>query len=108
MPKPAAVASAIERGDVGCTGLSLFDSFFMAGFECSTHRRRDGRRLDLIAATGHDRFVGPGLSARMPGTACATVRDGLRWHLIETAPGPLRLVELPADAAGRRGRPASR
>ena len=30
-----------------------------------------------------------------------TVRDGLRWHLIETAPGQLRLVELPADAAGR-------
>ena len=33
----------------------LFDSFFGAGFECSSHRRRDGHQLDLIAATGHDR-----------------------------------------------------
>ena len=31
---------------------SLFRSFFLGGFECSTHRRKDGRRLDLIAATG--------------------------------------------------------
>ena len=36
---------------------SLFRSFFAAGFECSSHCRRDGRRLDLIAATGHDRHV---------------------------------------------------
>ncbi|KJB90331.1 hypothetical protein N826_04405 [Skermanella aerolata KACC 11604] len=36
---------------------STFNSFFMAGFECSAHRRRDRRRLDLIAATDHDRFV---------------------------------------------------
>jgi hypothetical protein len=34
---------------------SLFDSYFLGGFECSTHRRRNGRRLDLIATTGHDR-----------------------------------------------------
>jgi hypothetical protein len=60
----------------------LFDSFFMAGFECSSHRRRDGRRLDLLAATSHDR-----LAARdyreVAGFGLRTVRDGLRWHLIE-------------------------
>jgi hypothetical protein len=33
---------------------SLFRSFLLGGFECSTHRRRDGLRLDLIAATRHD------------------------------------------------------
>ncbi len=32
----------------------LFQSFFIGGFECATHRRRDGRRLDLLAATQHD------------------------------------------------------
>ena len=58
----------------------------MAGFECSTQRRRDGLRLDLIAATRHDVF------ARADYGACAgfgmrTIRDGLRWHLIERAPG---------------------
>ena len=35
----------------------IFESWFMAGFECSSHRRRDGVRLDLIRATGHDKHV---------------------------------------------------
>ena len=29
---------------------SVFKSFFLGGFECSNHRRSDGRRLDLLAA----------------------------------------------------------
>ena len=37
--------------------MQSFESFFMAGFECSSHRRRDGVRLDLIRATGHDKHV---------------------------------------------------
>jgi beta-glucosidase/6-phospho-beta-glucosidase/beta-galactosidase len=65
---------------------NLFDSFFLGGFECSTHRRHDGRRLDLIAATGHDRHAASDY-ARMTGHGIRTVRDGVRWHLIETAPG---------------------
>ena len=32
----------------------LFRSFFQGGFECSTHRRKDGVRLDMIDATSHD------------------------------------------------------
>ncbi len=35
----------------------LFRSFFLGGFECSTQRRADGRRLDLIAATRHDQLA---------------------------------------------------
>jgi hypothetical protein len=64
----------------------LFDSFFMAGFECSTHRRRDGTRLDLIRATGHD---GHALTdyRQCRDLGLRTVRDGLRWHLIEASPG---------------------
>jgi hypothetical protein len=55
-----------------------FASFFMGGFECSSHRRSDGLRLDLIRSTGHEGHV---LSDYR---ACAelglrTVRDGLRW-----------------------------
>ncbi|WP_252275526.1 beta-glucosidase [Pseudomonas subflava] len=65
---------------------ALFDSFFMGGFECSTHRRPDGRRLDLIESTGHQRWVAEDYSAlRRQGIRSA--RDGLRWHLIETTPG---------------------
>jgi hypothetical protein len=63
-----------------------FASFFLAGFECSSHRRRDGVRLDLLRATGHDKHVlGDYRQCRQLGFQ--TLRDGLRWHLIEKAPG---------------------
>jgi len=64
----------------------LFDSFFAGGFECSSHRRHDGRRLDLLAATGHDRHARADYAA-MRAHGLRTVRDGLRWHLIEPAAG---------------------
>ena len=63
-----------------------FRSFFLGGFECSTHRRRDGRRLDLLAATKHSRLVVEDYQA-LARHRISSVRDGLRWHLIETAPG---------------------
>jgi beta-glucosidase/6-phospho-beta-glucosidase/beta-galactosidase len=63
-----------------------FDSFFQAGFECSSHRRKDGVRLDLIKATAHDKH------ALGDYQLCAkhgfrTIRDGLRWHLIGKTSG---------------------
>ena len=63
-----------------------FASFFQAGFECSSHRRQDGVRLDLIRATSHDRHV---LSdyRQCAELGLRTLRDGLRWHLIEKSPG---------------------
>jgi hypothetical protein len=65
---------------------SPFRSFFMGGFECSTHRLRSGRRLDVIGATLHDRFAREDY-ARCAAVGMRTVRDGLRWHLIERTPG---------------------
>ena len=63
-----------------------FASFFQAGFECSSHRRQDGVRLDLLRATGHAKHVlGDYRQCRQLGFR--TLRDGLRWHLIEKAPG---------------------
>jgi glycosyltransferase involved in cell wall biosynthesis len=60
----------------------LFDSFIQGGFECSTHKRRDGQRLDLVVATGHD--IEPGADFRqLRQHGIVTVRDGLRWHMIE-------------------------
>src|SRR4051794_14362485 len=60
-------------------------SFFLGGFECSTHRL-GGRRLDLIAATRHDVFAAQDYAA-MRAHGLLAVRDGLRWHRIEVAPG---------------------
>ena len=65
----------------------LFESFFLGGFECSTHRRHtDGKRLDMIAATRHDRFAREDY-LRLHEQGIRTAREGLRWHLIETKCG---------------------
>ena len=65
----------------------LFQSFFQGGFECSTHRRaHDGRRIDVIAATRHDLLAGRDY-ALLAEHGIRTVRDGVRWHLIEREPG---------------------
>lgn len=77
-PEPRSTPAPFAEG--------LFRSFFMGGFECSSHRRADGLRLDLIRSTGHQAF------AASDYLACAregllTIRDGTRWHLIEQEAG---------------------
>src|SRR5436190_4843414 len=64
----------------------LFESFFLGGFECSTHRLATGKRLDEIAATQHDRFAREDY-LRLQEIGIRTAREGLRWHLIEKSPG---------------------
>src|SRR5918912_481414 len=64
----------------------LFASYFLGGFECATHRRSKGGRLDLVAATGHDRAAAQDYRS-LGQHGIHTVRDGVRWHLIETVPG---------------------
>lgn len=64
----------------------LFKSFIQGGFECSTHRRNDGKRLDLISSTFHDQNSDQDYSV-LKKHGIYTVRDGIRWHLIETYPG---------------------
>jgi beta-glucosidase/6-phospho-beta-glucosidase/beta-galactosidase len=83
---------------------SVFASFFQAGFECSSHRRRDGVRLDLIRATGHDKHVRQDYQ-QVHDLGFRTVRDGLRWHLIGASPGRYNWSSwLPAlEAAGEVG-----
>ncbi len=63
-----------------------FKSFIQGGFECSTHKRRDGRRLDLLASTGHDANAAQDYM-QLAAHGIRTVRDGLRWHTIETGEG---------------------
>jgi beta-glucosidase/6-phospho-beta-glucosidase/beta-galactosidase len=64
----------------------LFRSFFMGGFECSTHRLRNGRRLDLIRSTRHDEFAASDYRL-LQAHGILTARDGLRWTLIEQRDG---------------------
>ena len=64
----------------------IFRSFFAGGFECSTHRNRHGRRLDLVAATHHDQFAIQDYR-RFQKQGLRVAREGLRWHLVEKTPG---------------------
>ena len=75
------------------TESTVFQSFWMGGFECSTHRlprrkamgRYAGARLDLLSATRHDEFAQADY-ARLQQVGIRTARDGVRWHLIEKTP----------------------
>jgi beta-glucosidase/6-phospho-beta-glucosidase/beta-galactosidase len=64
---------------------ALFRSFFLGGFECSTHRLSTGRRLDLIHATRHDELAARDYEL-LQRYGIRTARDGFRWHLIEQRP----------------------
>ncbi len=64
----------------------LFSSFFQGGFACSTEIRGDGRRLDLINSSGHEMLAAKDYQL-LAEHSITTVRDGLRWHLIEAVPG---------------------
>jgi hypothetical protein len=80
----------------------LFPSFFMGGFECSTHRRHDNRRLDLVASTRHDELAEQDYAA-LAAEGMFGARDGARWHLIETKPGQYDWSSiLPQMRAARR------
>jgi hypothetical protein len=69
-----------------CAAPALFRSFLMGGFECSTFYRRNGKRLDLVTSTKHDRFCREDY-VRLQHHGMRTAREGIRWHLIEKSPG---------------------
>ncbi|HLK68617.1 MAG TPA: hypothetical protein VKU19_34535 [Bryobacteraceae bacterium] len=64
------------------TPSKLFHSFWMAGFECSTHLNSKGTRLDMTASLEHDACCDEDY-ARLREVGLLTARDGLRWHLID-------------------------
>jgi beta-glucosidase/6-phospho-beta-glucosidase/beta-galactosidase len=66
--------------------VSLFDSFFLAGFESACHINRAGLRLNMLQATQHDQQVF-GDYELLRSFNIRTVRDGICWPLIERAGG---------------------
>ncbi len=82
----------------------LFRSFWMGGFECSSHRNHVDQRLDMIAGIQHD-VQAEADYALLRTVNMKTARDGLRWHLIEHEPGRYDWSSfLPMlDAAGHQG-----
>ncbi len=84
---------------------SLFPSFWMAGFECSSQIHYRGRgRLDYTACLDHERRADEDY-ALLGRFGLRTARDGVRWHLIERHPGrfDFATVEPLRRAAERHG-----
>lgn len=61
-------------------------SFFAGGFETAAHRRADRLQLDLIRDSNHDLYAETDYRL-LRRAGIRTVRDGLRWHLIESRSG---------------------
>jgi beta-glucosidase/6-phospho-beta-glucosidase/beta-galactosidase len=79
----------------------MFRSFMLGGFECSTHRLPNGKRLDLIASTRHDEFAASDYRL-LQQYGILTARDGVRWHRIEPTPHRFDFSSaLPMFAAAR-------
>jgi beta-glucosidase/6-phospho-beta-glucosidase/beta-galactosidase len=64
------------------TDSHLFRSFWLAGFESACHINRQGARLDLMSATQHDRELEADY-ARVRELGFRTVRESVRWHLVD-------------------------
>lgn len=83
--------------------LSLFDSFFLAGFESACHINKAGQRLNMLQATQHDLQVS-GDYELLRNLGIRTVRDGTCWPLIERS-GQFDFASLAplVEAANRHG-----
>ena len=79
----------------------VFRSFWMAGFESACHVNRQGHRLDMLAATQHDRFVAEDYG-RLRQVGISSVRDTARWHLIERPGGVFDFSSLEDTVSAAR------
>ena len=86
------------------TSKKFFKSFIMGGFESACHINGQGRRLDMIGQTQHD-IQAEQDYALVKSQAIQTVRDGVRWPLIEKEPGVFNFSSLEpmAEAAQKQG-----
>lgn len=86
------MGAPLRRDPVG-GGLSrLFPSFFLGGFECSTHRTTEGHRLDLVAATQHDTRAAEDY-ALCTSSGIKAVREAARWPIFDRA-GSIDLEQI--------------
>jgi hypothetical protein len=76
----------------------------MAGFECTSHRRSDGTRVDILGQTRHAENAAADFGL-MQSIGITTVREGLLWHKIEANRGyrDWTCFEQIRDAAERTG-----
>lgn len=80
--------------------MTLFNSFWQAGFEGADHRTRWGDAVSMNAATGHDLRVREDYQRLNP-FGFATVRESVGWRLVEGKEGyDFSTIAAKMDAAG--------
>lgn len=65
--------------------MDLFKTFFMGGYECADMINKKRRRVDLLSATSHDRYVEEDYRL-LKTLGIYTVREGIRWSVVERDP----------------------
>ena len=73
--------------------MGLFNTFFMGGYECADHINRSGERINLLKETQHDIRVNEDYEA-LAAIGIKTVREGICWSAVETAPGVFDFSEV--------------
>ena len=64
---------------------SPFDSFWMAGYECSDQLNCFGERADLLMTSGHLHLMDEDYM-HLSQFKIKTVREGIRWNIVEKQP----------------------
>lgn len=73
--------------------MTLFNTFFMGGFECADHINRAGKRVNLLKETRHDILFYEDYQA-LAAIGIKTVREGICWSSVETSPGVFDFSEI--------------
>ncbi|MDQ3870011.1 MAG: b-glycosidase, partial [Chloroflexota bacterium] len=86
---------------VGAKTASIFPTFFLSGFECSTFLWKDRGRRDLVAETQHRENARDDY-ALLRDLGIAVSREGVPWPLVETRSGyDFASVDVLLDAMNR-------
>jgi beta-glucosidase/6-phospho-beta-glucosidase/beta-galactosidase len=73
--------------------MNLFKSFLIGGYECADLINKFGDRMDLLRKTGHDTRVLEDY-ALLAAAGIKTVREGIRWSVVERSPGVYDFTEV--------------
>lgn len=84
--------------------MNPFKTFFIGGYECADMVNNRRQRVDLLQLTGHDQLAEEDY-ASLTTAGIYTVREGIRWSLVEKVPYEYDFTEVKAriGAAQRHG-----
>jgi beta-glucosidase/6-phospho-beta-glucosidase/beta-galactosidase len=75
--------------------MTLFNSFFIGGYECADIVNNRGNRVDLLQDTFHDVQIHEDYRL-LSAAGITTVREGIRWSVVEKQPWKYDFTEVKA------------